>query len=62
MTLTEARENVGAAVVYHARYFDSPAEVGVITSVSDTYVFVRFPDSEYLGGQATNADSLELFR
>ena len=61
MTLEQAREHLSMAkldgreprVVYQSH---GPAEEGVITSVSDRYVFVRF-GSEY-GSRATRADWL----
>lgn len=40
MTLTEAAANVGAKVLYQAAA--SPPEEGVITSVNERYVFVRY--------------------
>lgn len=41
MTLSEARERIGSGVVYRP-YPGAPAEDGEITSVNDSYVFVRF--------------------
>lgn len=40
MTLDEARSHVGNAVIY--KPFDGRVEQGVITSVNDHYVFVRY--------------------
>lgn len=40
MTLAEARQHVGHGVVYRPRRGD--AEDGVITSVNDHWVFVRY--------------------
>jgi hypothetical protein len=61
MTLDEAREHVGAGVVYTP--FFGPKEDGVITGVSRTSVFVRYarqhPGSN---GQATAPEDLELLR
>ena len=65
MTLEQAREHLSMAkldgreprVVYQSH---GPAEEGVITSVSDRYVFVRYGSeygSEY-GSRATRADRL----
>ncbi len=58
MTLQEAYDNIGAAVVYKlfadARHF----EAGVITSVNDSYVFVRYGDDT--GSKATYASDLTL--
>ncbi|OBY33506.1 hypothetical protein [Mycolicibacter kumamotonensis] len=44
MTIDEAREQVGHKVVYRAPHLasDSPGEEGVITSVSDSYAYVRY--------------------
>jgi len=61
MTLEQAREHLSMAkldgreprVVYQSH---GPAEEGVITPVSDRYVFVRY-GSEY-GSRATRADWL----
>jgi len=41
MTLDEAREHVGAGVVYRPRP-DASAEDGTITSVNERWVFVRY--------------------
>jgi hypothetical protein len=41
MTLAEARDLVGAKVVYQA-WPGQPLEEGVITSVNDHWVFVRY--------------------
>jgi hypothetical protein len=40
VTLKEARDHIGAGVIYHPGRAD--AEDGVITSVNDHYVFVRY--------------------
>lgn len=46
MTLGEARERIGQAVVYRGAGWHpdswAPAEQGIITSVNDRYVFVRY--------------------
>lgn len=42
MTLDEARERLGAGVVYHTPFTDMDNEHGFITGVSSVYVFVRF--------------------
>ncbi len=44
MTLTEARDRVGQKVVYRAPHVGhhQPGEEGVITSVGDTWVYVRY--------------------
>ena len=59
MTLDEARSHVGDAVVYHpyAPELD-PVEEGVITSVNDRYVFVRYGTDK--GSKATSAERLTL--
>lgn len=57
MNLTEARENVGAAVVYRG-HPGSPAEDGTIIRVTDAHVFVRYSGSET--PKATRAHDLEL--
>lgn len=41
MTLDEARQSIGQLVVYHPSA-DEPVEQGVVTSVNDYYVFVRY--------------------
>lgn len=40
MTIDEARDHVGDGVIYYP--CGGPAEDGVITSVNDHYVFVRY--------------------
>lgn len=54
MTLDEARAHIGNKVVY--RHAGVPEE-GVVTSVNDHYVFVRYGGN--VGSQATRADDLE---
>lgn len=59
MTLDEARENVGAGVVYTPGH--GPKEDGVITGVSSTSVFVRYAKQHpSANGQATSPGDLEL--
>lgn len=43
-TLTEARSRVGEKVVYRAPHvsLNEPGEEGVITSVGETFVYVRY--------------------
>jgi exoribonuclease R len=41
VTLDEARAHVGDAVTYQAHH-GAQVEQGVVTSVNDSYVFVRF--------------------
>lgn len=65
MTLDEARAAVGRQVVY-ARYDDpfygnvvtAGPEYGIITSVNDRYVFVRYGNSPT--GKATDPADLTL--
>jgi len=57
MTLEQAREHVGHGVVYQRpgrRYW----EQGMITSVNDHYVFVRY--GSQAGSAATYPEDLEL--
>lgn len=42
ISLSDAREGIGRKVVYHPAGDWSWSEEGVITSVNDTYVFVRY--------------------
>ncbi len=56
MTLNEARRHVGHGVVYRTAH--GPTEQGVITSVNDAYVFVRYGTDA--GSQATRPEQLEL--
>jgi hypothetical protein len=60
MTLEEARKNIGRYVVYtpFEGCSDNQKEVGVITSVNDTYVFVRYGDE--LHSKATRPEDLKL--
>lgn len=59
MTLDEARSHVGRPVVYRApRSMHRLPGHGVITSVNDTYVFVRYGTDS--GSQATRPEDLEL--
>ena len=44
MTLDEARNSIGAGVVYAPGY--GPREDGVIVGVSSIYVFVRYQGNE----------------
>lgn len=64
MTLDEARQNVGAGVVYDAAPHltrigiqHDQKEDGTISSVGDQYVFVRYGHSSV---KATPAESLTL--
>lgn len=56
MTIEEARAHIGAGVTYNNRY--GPYEEGVITSVSDSCVFVRYGSD--VAGKATKPADLEL--
>lgn len=57
MTLDEARQNIGADVVFRGGA-STEDENGVITSVNDTYVFVRYSDG--WSSQATRPEDLTL--
>lgn len=54
MTLDEARQHIGNAVVYYVD--DGLAEQGVITSVNEVYVFVRYGSDMH--SKATRAEDL----
>ncbi len=56
MTLDEARKRVDSGVVYRTAY--GRTEDGVITSVNDSYVFVRYAGDQI--SKATDPQSLEL--
>jgi hypothetical protein len=59
MTLEEARAHTGRAVIYHPYAPDlDPVEEGVITSVNDRYVFVRYGSDK--GSKATAPELLTL--
>ena len=51
MTLEEAREHVGSGVVYRG-------EDGTITSVNDSFVFVRYGSDQH--SKATSPGDLQL--
>jgi hypothetical protein len=53
MTLDEARDHIGDGVAYQP--FGGKAEDGVITGVSDCFVFVR-----YRGDQISKATAAEM--
>ena len=57
MTLDEARQNIGADVVFRGGA-SAEDEDGVITSVNDTYVFVRYAGDQH--GKATRPEDLVL--
>jgi len=54
MTLDECRGNIGAGVVYTPTH--GGREDGVITSVGDRYVFVRYRGDQH--SKATSPDDL----
>ena len=56
MTLDEAREHVGAGVVYDPKY--GPKEDGTIVAVSEFVVFVRYTGD--VGPKGTYAKDLAL--
>lgn len=56
MTLDEARARIGSAVVYRASHPGAAAEQGIITSVNDAYVFVRYGSNP--GSAATRPEDL----
>lgn len=55
MTLETARKRIGSAVVYRPR--PGVVEQGVITSVNDRYVFVRY--GAQMTSQATSPSDIE---
>jgi hypothetical protein len=59
MTLDEARDHIGKGVVYEA-YPGGPQEDGVVTSVGDQYVFVRFTGDHH--SKATHPSLLHPLR
>lgn len=60
MTLEQARENIGNNVTYHpfVGRKAKDCEYGVITSVNDRYVFVRYGSDRH--SKATNPSDLTL--
>ena len=60
MTLEQAKNNVGAWVIYKPFDVcsDDQKEIGVITSVNDRYVFVRYGNK--LHSEATNPEDLTI--
>jgi hypothetical protein len=62
MNLAEARERIGERVVYvpSRRYGCGRPEEGVITSVNDRYVFVRYDAASY--SKAALPEDLEAIR
>lgn len=60
MTLKEARNNIGKWVVYEP-FANCPIgmkETGIITSVNDTYVFVKYKNE--LHSKATRPEQLKV--
>lgn len=57
MNLWDARRSIGKGVVYVCRH---GRENGVITSVNDTWVFVRYAGDEH--SKATAPEDLHLLR
>lgn len=55
MTINEAHDRIGQLVVYRP-HPGGRAEQGVITSVNDHYVFVRYGSNQ--GSQATSPEDL----
>jgi len=55
VTLDEARASIGLLVVYRKPWCE--VEQGVVTSVNDHYVFVRY--GAQVGSQATDPADLE---
>ena len=55
MTLEEARASIGLLVVYRRK--GQKPDQGVVTSVNDHYVFVRY--GSQVGSAATNPADLE---
>lgn len=58
MTLDECRESVGKGVVYTPGHGCGASEDGVITSVGDAYVFVRYRGDSH--SKATHPSNLTL--
>ncbi len=59
MTLEEARQRIGERVVY--RPYPGATEVGIVTGVSETLVFVQYGSSQYDRSKATRAEDLEFW-
>ena len=61
MTLEEARKNIGRYVVYTPfKGCDaSQKEMGIITSVNDRYVFVRYGND--INSKATRPEDLKMW-
>lgn len=55
MTIDEARVNIGNKVIYYVGF---PHKEGVITSVNEIYVHVRYGSD--VGSKATRPEDLEL--
>jgi len=57
MTIEQARENIGRRVTYNPGW-EELIEYGVITSVNDVFVFVRYGND--INSKATNPELLKL--
>ena len=62
MTIDEARDNIGNKVIYRYQGWTgvAPAEEGVITSVNEIYVHVRYETDVH--SKATRPEDLELLK
>lgn len=62
MTLDEARQSLGREVVYspYVGCEDKHKEIGTITSVSDTYVFVRYGTDTI--SKSTKPENIQLIK
>lgn len=58
MTLEEAADRIGRPVTYTPHDGPDRAEQGVITAVTERYVFVRYGGDQH--SKATAADRLQL--
>jgi len=61
MTLEEAADHLGHTVTYTPHYYEHAPdgiETGIITSVTQRYVFVRYTGDQH--SKATAADRLQL--
>lgn len=58
MTLDEARDAIGAMVMYRPGGYDHLKDYGVVCSVNDTYVFVQYKGDP--GSKATRPEDLTL--
>jgi hypothetical protein len=56
MTIEEAMKNIGKSVVYQPKV--GPIEAGVITSVNNKFIFVRYGSHKH--SQATKPEDLKF--